>query len=80
MTIAFSPNQPLLRIGKGKSKSDESRQRGHMQLCQGVVGAWRNPRAHSLTEDDPERALSMIETISDLMDVTRSGTKTRKRK
>ncbi|WP_434317629.1 TIGR02391 family protein [Leifsonia sp. P73] len=39
MTIAFSPSQPLLRIGKGTSKSEESRQRGHMQLCQGAVAA-----------------------------------------
>jgi uncharacterized protein (TIGR02391 family) len=44
MTVAFSPNAPLLRINPGRSKSDESEERGHMQLCQGVVSAWRNPR------------------------------------
>jgi hypothetical protein len=38
-------------------------QRGHMLLlCQGVIAAWRNPRAHALTDDDPGRCLMMLET------------------
>ncbi len=79
ITLAFSPNSPLLRINPGRSKSDESEQHGHMQLCQGVVGAWRNPRAHSLIDDAPARALMMLETIDDLIAKTRSATRTRRK-
>lgn len=80
MTLAFSPNAPLLRINKGRTKSDESEQRGHMHLCQGVVGAWRNPRAHALVDDEPGRALMMLETIDALMETTKAATRTRRRR
>lgn len=80
MTKAFSPNAPLLRLNRLRTKSDESEQRGHMLLCQGVVAAWRNPRAHSLVDDHPSRALMMIESIGDLIATTKSATRTRMRK
>ena len=80
MTAAFSPNAPLLRINPGRSKNDESEQRGHMHLCQGVVGAWRNPRAHTLIDDSPGRALMMLEAIDALIATTKAGTRTRRRK
>ncbi len=80
MTVAFSPTAPLLRVNSGRSKSDESEQRGHMHLCQGVVGAWRNPRAHSLIDDEPARALMMLETIDTLIATTKAATRARKRK
>jgi uncharacterized protein (TIGR02391 family) len=80
MTLAFSPNGPLLRINAGRSKNDESEQRGHMFLCQGVVGAWRNPRAHSLLDDSPSTALMMLETLDSLMSTTKRATRTRRRK
>jgi uncharacterized protein (TIGR02391 family) len=77
MTLVFSPTKPLLRINKLRSKADESAQRGHMQLCQGVVAAWRNPRAHALTDDDPVRCLMMLETIADLIETTNQAVRTR---
>jgi uncharacterized protein (TIGR02391 family) len=80
MTIAFSSSGGLLRVSKGRSKSDESVQRGHMYLCQGVIGAWRNPRAHALVDDSPERALMMLETINDLIVITKAATRTRKKR
>ncbi len=80
MTAVFHPNGMLLRINKGKSKSDKAAQRGHMLLCQGVVGAWRNPRAHALIDDSPVRALMMLELIGDLLQVTKAATRTRRRK
>lgn len=80
MTLAFSPNAPLLRINRGRSQSDESEQRGHMFLCQGVVGAWRNPRAHALIDDSPIRALMMLEVLDDLIATTKGATRTRKRR
>lgn len=51
-----------------------------MHLCQGVIGAWRIPRAHSLIEDSPDRALMMLEVINDLMAITKGATKTRKKR
>ena len=80
MTLAFSPKAPLLRVNRGRSKSDESEQRGHMFLCQGVVSAWRNPRAHALIDDSPARALMMIETLNDLVAATKTATRTRERR
>jgi uncharacterized protein (TIGR02391 family) len=79
MTVVFSPNKPLLRLNKLQSKADESAQRGHMLLCQGVVAAWRNPRAHALIDDDPDRCLMMLETIADLIETTNQAVRTRKR-
>jgi uncharacterized protein (TIGR02391 family) len=78
MTLVFSPTKPLLKINKLKSKADESAQRGHMQLCQGVVAAWRNPRAHALTDDDPVRCLMMLETIAYLIETTNQAVRTRR--
>ena len=80
MTLAFSPNDPLLRINPGRSKNDKSEQRGHMFLCQGVVGAWRNPRAHALIDDSPARTLMMLETLDDLVATTKTATRTRSRR
>jgi uncharacterized protein (TIGR02391 family) len=79
MTLVFSPAKPLLRVNKLRSKADESAQRGHMQLCQGVVAAWRNPRAHALTDDDPVRCLMMLETIADLIETTNQAVRARRR-
>ena len=79
MTLAFSPNGPMLRINQGRSKNDQSEQRGHMFLCQGAVGAWRNPRAHALIDDSPARALMMLETLNDLISITKAATRTRTR-
>lgn len=79
MTLVFSTAKPLLKINKLKSKSDETAQRGHMQLCQGVVAAWRNPRAHSLTDDDPLRCLMMLEMIGDLVETVIQAVRVRHR-
>lgn len=81
MTTTFSVNAPKLRLNRLRSDSDKSEQRGHMMLCQGVVAAWRNPRAHnSQFDDQPDAALMMLETLQHLMDVTKRATRTRARK
>lgn len=80
MTTAFSAKAPKLRLNRLRSDSDKSEQRGHMMLCQGVVAAWRNPRAHnSQFDDQPDAALMMLETLQHLMYVTRGATRTRPR-
>ena len=53
---------------------------GHMWLCQGVVAAWRNPRAHRLIDDSPTRALMMLEVLNDLIATTKAATRTRQRR
>jgi uncharacterized protein (TIGR02391 family) len=78
MTLVFSPSRPLLRINRMQSRADETAQRGHMLLCQGVVAAWRNPRAHALTDDQPARCLMMLETIGDLIETTKTAVRTRR--
>jgi uncharacterized protein (TIGR02391 family) len=81
MTSVFSEKNPKLRINNLKSQSDKSEQRGHMLMCQGVVAAWRNPRAHSSQlDDDPATTIAMLEHIQHLMAVTRASTRTRRRK
>jgi uncharacterized protein (TIGR02391 family) len=80
MAAVFNPKGALLRINSLRSKNEQSAQRGHLLLCQGVVAAWRNPRAHALTEDSPSRVIMMLELIDELIQVTKSATRTRKRK
>lgn len=80
MTHAFSPNNPRVRIPtRLQTKNEISEQRGHMMLCQGVVAAWRNPRAHQLMDDDPDVALTMLEMIQHLMVTSGAGTRTKSR-
>ena len=45
-------------------KTDESEQEGMMHLYEGAMLALRNPRAHKLVDDDPERAMEFIAFIS----------------
>jgi uncharacterized protein (TIGR02391 family) len=80
MTAVFSVKDPLLRVNLMKSKTEVSEQLGYMYLFAGVVGAWRNPRAHKLLDDTPESALMMLEVTEHLIDVARTATRTRKSK
>ncbi|MEU4288986.1 TIGR02391 family protein [Kribbella sp. NPDC026596] len=81
MTQAFSVSNPLLRLNRLRSDSDKSEQRGHMMMCQGVVAAWRNPRAHSSQfEDSPLNTIMMLEHVQHLISVTKSATRTRQRR
>jgi uncharacterized protein (TIGR02391 family) len=78
MTSVFSEKKPKLRVNRMRTDSDRSEQRGHMMMCQGVVAAWRNPRAHSSQfEDSPEKTLMMLEHIQHLIEVTNRATRTR---
>ncbi len=81
MTATFSVNNPKLRIPKKlNSKNAESEQKGQMYLCQGVVAAWRNPRAHKLMDDDPDKTIMMLEVVQHLMQVSRAATRTKPKK
>lgn len=81
MTNVFSEKSPVLRLNRLRSDSEKSEQRGHMMMCQAVVAAWRNPRAHSSqVQDQPEKALMMLENIQHLMEKTRTAVRTRGKK
>jgi uncharacterized protein (TIGR02391 family) len=64
MQTVFLPKKPVLAINPLADDSDRNEQEGFMMLAAGVVVCFRNPRAHQIKTDDPERALEMIFTVS----------------
>lgn len=66
MRVVFSAKNPQLCFTPFpyRDKTDESEQEGMMHLYEGAMLALRNPRAHKLAEDDPERAMEFIAFIS----------------
>jgi uncharacterized protein (TIGR02391 family) len=64
MEQVFSANNPTLAFNALADQSDRDEQRGMMLLFQGIVFAFRNPRAHKLLEDSPEEAVESIALIS----------------
>jgi uncharacterized protein (TIGR02391 family) len=64
METVFSPKKPILRFNDLKDESDFNEQKGFMMMFSGAVAGLRNPRAHRLITDDPERALEFIAFVS----------------
>jgi uncharacterized protein (TIGR02391 family) len=64
MQAVFSPNKPVLKFSDLKTESDKSEQQGMMFLYSGAMLALRNPRAHGLIDDHPERALEYVAFVS----------------
>ena len=64
MEKAFSPKAPILKFNALADDSDHNEQKGFMMMFSGAVTGLRNPRAHKLIQDDPERALEFIAFIS----------------
>ena len=64
MERVFSPKNPILRFNDPKDQSDQDEQKGFMMMFSGAVAGLRNPRAHRLIKDDPERALEFIAFVS----------------
>lgn len=64
MTTAFAPETPVLKFNALADANDKDEQRGFMMMFSGAVAGLRNPRAHKLIKDDPERALEFIAFIS----------------
>jgi Protein of unknown function (Hypoth_ymh) len=60
----FSPKAPVLRFNEMRDESDTNERPGFMMMFSGAVAGLRNPRAHSLIKDDPERALDFIAYVS----------------
>lgn len=64
MTHVFSVKDPILAFNELKDENDRNEQKGFMMMFSGAVAGLRNPRAHRLVQDDPERALEFIAFIS----------------
>jgi uncharacterized protein (TIGR02391 family) len=64
MQKVFSPKAPILRFNTLADQSDSDEQLGFMMMFSGAVAGLRNPRAHKLIKDDPERALEFIAFVS----------------
>jgi len=76
MQQAFSPKAPALRFNELKDQSDRDEQLGFMMMFSGALAGLRNPRAHKLIKDDPERALEFIAFVSLLAKLLDGATKT----
>lgn len=64
MEFVFSPKNPILKFNSLADESDRNEQKGFMMMMSGAVAGLRNPRAHTIIKDDPERALEFIAYIS----------------
>jgi len=64
MQTVFSPKKPVLKFNDLQTETDQSEQQGMMFLHAGAMLALRNPRAHEIIEDDPEKALEYIAFLS----------------
>lgn len=64
MELVFSPKRPILKFNDLNDESAINEQKGFMMMFSGAVSGLRNPRAHKLIKDDPERALEFIAFVS----------------
>jgi uncharacterized protein (TIGR02391 family) len=64
MERVFSPTSPILKFNDLQTQTDRDEQKGFMVLFSGAVVGLRNPRAHAIIQDDPERALEFIAFVS----------------
>lgn len=64
MEFVFNPKNPILRFNSLQTDSDKEEQKGYMMMFCGAVAGLRNPRAHSIIKDAPERSLEFIGFVS----------------
>lgn len=64
MQTVFSPKQPILAVGDLGTESGRNEQQGMMFMASGAMSWLRNPRAHELRSDEPERAIEYIAFLS----------------
>lgn len=64
MEQAFNPKSGALKFNSLMDESDINEQKGFMYLFMGAVTGLRNPRAHRIIDDTPERALEFLAFVS----------------
>jgi uncharacterized protein (TIGR02391 family) len=75
MEFVFSVSNPILKVADVSTQTGRDEQEGMMYLFKGAMLGLRNPRAHVLMTDDPERAIEYIGFLSMLAKVADSATK-----
>ena len=60
MQSVFGGKDPVLKFNEFADQNDRDEQQGFMFMFAGAVAGLRNPRAHRLMEDEPQRALEFI--------------------
>jgi uncharacterized protein (TIGR02391 family) len=75
---AFSKNDPIIAFNGRRTFTEKDEQEGLMHLFEGMVLALRNPRAHSILQDAPDRALEAIALCSFLAKRVETGKKRRR--
>jgi uncharacterized protein (TIGR02391 family) len=72
---AFATHRPLLALNKLETESEQSEQKGFVNLLKGIFGAFRNPHAHTpkvvwkLEEKDAIDLLTMVSYVHRKLDV-----------
>lgn len=64
MQAVFSVKNPILAFNSLQTETDKSEQQGMMFLYAGAMLGLRNPRAHEIIKDDPQKALELIAFLS----------------
>lgn len=76
MEFVFNPKNPVLKVNQLSDQSDRDEQKGMMMMFSGAVAGLRNPRAHKLIEDDPEKSLEFIAFVSLLAKISDAAERT----
>ena len=75
MRTVFSPKNPVLKLNKLQSKSEENQQQGYMHIFEGIMIGIRNPRVHEYAIEDPPRdALEMLVLANHLVRMLKGST------
>jgi uncharacterized protein (TIGR02391 family) len=64
MQRAFSPNNPVFRLGDLSTEDGKNIQQGYMQIFAGAMTAIRNPKSHSNVTIDADRAIHLLHLAS----------------
>lgn len=67
MTFAFSPENPVIKLGDLTVETDRNIQKGYMQIFAGSMTGIRNPKAHGNLNPDASKTLHLICLASLLM-------------
>lgn len=75
MRLAFSPNNPILKLNNNFTESEKNEQKGYMEIMAGCLVGIRNPRAHdSDWEDSEENTIELLALADHLIKKVKNTT------
>jgi uncharacterized protein (TIGR02391 family) len=78
MRTVFTPKNPILKLNKLRTKSQQDEQLGYMDIFAGCMTGIRNPRAHEHhLRDSREEALRLLSWADHLMRMAKGSIRTR---